>query len=287
MKIIHYWPEVVALLLVVIVVTVPSCRQFAKNRASVWVEHVSPTTSRRIALGLGAAAAVALFAVGGAKYPARAHVVLGALCVQAAVLGLPWLAARTEREQAVRDAEAAARADDAITTALEPLADVVLRCVGAEAGSRPAVRADAIVVALTAAATLVGGDTAIRATYYKVSGRGRARKLTPQRSVGRGKDARTVFKASEDPGPGIFKALDAGASSSCPDVEKEPPEGWKHDSTHTWRSFITVPITTSSGKLLGMLVADSPTAEDFNEDREPQVLRLVAIQLAAIITACP
>ena len=51
---------------------------------------------------------------------------------------------------------------------------------------------------------------------------------------------------------------------------------------------MTVPIVTSPGKeLLGMLVADSSKPNDFNEDREPQLLRLVAIQLAAILAICP
>lgn len=280
-----YGPEVVAALLLVLTVGTGRGRRTLRLAATWWVGHIAPRTSAGVA-GVGAVLAVVLPALlEGTTSAARAHLILTLACVQIVATGLPLV--QQHGAVSVATSASAHRTRD-FTRTLLPLVGLV-RQISEEprAPQKTHKRGQAQVVALTAAATLLGGKDDVRASLFMVEGSAPTRRLVPgpSSSWGRSDMAGTRFEESSALGRTVFELLDRDEVGRCSDIATSPPTGWVASSPlPKWRSFISAPVVWQ-GQLLGMLTVDSLVVDDFADPEDPPLVTTLAGLLAIALKA--
>ena len=278
-----YWPEIVVGVVAGLFLLTRRGRAVMLKLARWWVSVIPARVSLWLAVSAGTLAVVAAFAFDQLDFPARAHFALALIAIQLLATGLPLL----QEEAALRKlASDVAKTSDDYSRNLVPLTRAIATLHAHRPGNpKEHARGTAKTVALTAASTLVGGPNDIRANFYESVGTTPDRKLQPGPtfSVGRPDTATSVFDEATPLGAGIYAALDQNKALYCENIETAPPTGWQPQPT-TWKSFISVPVW-HNGKLLGMLTCDSPVPNDFDEDRNLNLLAAIGY-LYAIISAC-
>ncbi len=275
-----YWPETLAALLVLLAVVTPGGRRTLSSAAAWGVGHVPPRISASIA-GVGAVVAVVLPTfLEGTTSTTRAHLILTLACVQIVATGLPLV----QQNGAVAIASSATthRTRD-FTRTLLPLVGLVQQITEETRSTlKDHKRGQAQVVALTAAATLLGGKDDVRASFFAVERSAPTRLLVPvpNSSVGRSDMASTRFDETTPLGRTVFELLDRREVGRCSNIATSPPVGWAASSPlPKWRSFVSAPVVWK-GQLLGMLTVDSLAVDDFTDAEDPPLATTLAGLLA-------
>lgn len=260
-----------------------------------WCDHV-PAGARRIATVTAAAVAVGVQASYSPHGWVRIHVALGLLLLQVVATGAP-LVDQWRLEQLQVDAdklvtEAEANRTKVFNRALAPLCDRAKAVADTwnrttKEGRRPPQQA-AVSAAVLAGATLLGGPD-VRATFFTKSGPpGRRRLDSRGNSQGRADRTDTIFDETTPRGRRIFDELDKNQIVHVNDILLDPPAEYpRRTRPPIWRSFLSIPVRTSRGQVLGMLTVDSPRAGEFKAEYESEgtTAILVADLFAVVLSA--
>ncbi len=250
-----YLIEVVAVLLIVGCITVRGLRQRTLALAGWYVGHVPQAARTWVSVLAGVLTVTLAFAADGVGSVARVHFTAALIVFQLIATGLPLFERRKASDLAT---EAVHEATRGVNRSLVPLTGLVKEITEPPRNrpGRQQARGRAQVVALTAAATLMGGPRDIRASWFALEGVAPTRRLVPPAtaaSVGRQDMAHTMFDETTPDGRRVFEALDAGKLIHDPDC-----------GGTAYKSYVSAPVIYA-GQLLGMLSVDSPVVDDFDE----------------------
>lgn len=125
----------------------------------------------------------------------------------------------------------------------------------------------------------VVGQGRVRASYYRVQGRGKTARLMPEGHTGRGTMPQTEFRMGTPEGNYVFKEFDGDRSIVVLDTASCSLPGWDRERARDYRAFISVPVRTSR-KVYGMITVDAPEVGDL-EEYDEMFIRCVALLLAS------
>jgi len=244
-----------------------------------------PPSARVYLTSVISLAGVALAALSGAQAaaggPGRPWWTLGAVLASMTGAGLPAYEQirkerlRAETEQAAVDAAVAMRVT--LNDALDPIVRQVGRvATAASRHEREALREAAVSMVVDSAAHLVGSGR-VRACLFRFAP-GPPRVLVPAQYSGRVDDPLEPIVEGTGEGDLVFDMIRRNHHLFYPDLDADPPPGWRVAAPQTYRSFAAVPLAAGQNAF-GMLMVDSLEKDGIRRADVPLV-RLLAGLLA-------
>jgi len=206
---------------------------------------------------------------------------LGAVAASVTAAGVPaYEQIRKERmraraQQAVVDAAIAMRVT--LNDALDPIVRQLGRVVTAAGRhEREALQEAAIPMVVDSAAHLVGSGR-VRACLFRFAP-GSPRVLVPAQYSGRVDDPLEPITEGTAQGDLVFGMIRHNHHLFCPDLDADPPPGWRITAPQTYRSFAAVPVAAGQNAF-GMLMVDALEKDGIRRSDVP-LIRLLAGLLA-------
>ncbi|NYG05712.1 hypothetical protein BJ986_000199 [Phycicoccus badiiscoriae] len=272
----HYWPETIAALATIGVLIIGRLRRLVLRFNRWWYSSTAGWVTKSVPVVAASAAVAVQVVVGNEQMPALAHGALVAALLTAIAVIPPVLEQATAER--VAD-EAIERITHDFNRTLLPLSAAVRDYTEANGGRKSELRGSALVVALAAASSLMGGSD-IRAICYHASGSKPARTLRPVHTLGRSDEASRTFDEQTQVGAEVFDYLDARRVRFCRSIEEDPTLGYQASAdAPIWKSFVSAPVVVHSD-VVGMVTVDSKLERDFNQDEDPYLLQTIANLLA-------
>lgn len=212
--------------------------------------------------------AISLVAVGlatwlgmqaGAAVVDRQWWTLGAVAASVTAAGVPaYEQIRKERLRAQAQ-RAAVDAAVAMQVTMNDALDPIVRQLGrvATAGGRrerEALQEGMVAMVVDSAAHLAGSGR-VRASLFRF-GPGAPRALVPAQYSGRVDDPLEPITDGTVEGDLVFGMIRHNQHLFCPDLDAEPPAGWRLTAPQTYRSFAAVPVAAGQNAF-GMLMVDA------------------------------
>jgi hypothetical protein len=216
----------------------------------------------------------------GAAVVGRRWWTLGAVAASVTAAGVPaYEQIRKERlraqaQQAAVDAAVAMRVT--LNDALDPIVRQLGRVATAARHEREALREATIPMVLDSAAHLVGSGR-VRACLFRFS-TGTPRMLVPAQYSGRVDDPLEPITEGTVEGDLVFGMIRHNHHLFCPDLDADPPPGWRISAPQTYKSFAAVPVAAGPNAF-GMLMVDA-LAKDGIERADVPLIRLLGGLLA-------
>ena len=234
--------------------------------------------------------AISLVAVGlatwlgmqaGAAVADRPWWTLGAVAASVTAAGVPaYEQIRKERLRAQAQ-RAAVDAAVAMQVTMNDALDPIVRQLGrvATAGGRrerEALQEGMVAMVVDSAAHLAGSGR-VRASVVRF-GPGTPRVLVPAQYGGRVDDQLEPITEGTVEGDLVFGMIRHNQHLFCPDLDAEPPAGWRLTAPQTYRSFAAVPVAAGQNAF-GMLMVDALEPGGIRRTDVP-LIRLLAGLLA-------
>jgi hypothetical protein len=212
--------------------------------------------------------AISLVAVGlatwlgmqaGAAVVDRQWWTLGAVAASVTAAGVPaYEQIRKERLRAQAQ-RAAVDAAVAMQVTMNDALDPIVRQLGrvATAGGRrerEALQEGMVAMVVDSAAHLAGSGR-VRASLFRF-GPGAPRALVPAQYSGRVDDPLGPITDGTVEGDLVFGMIRHNQHLFCPDLDAEPPAGWRLTAPQTYKSFAAVPVAAGQNAF-GMLMVDA------------------------------
>src|ERR1700733_5966322 len=234
--------------------------------------------------------AISLVAVGlatwlgmqaGAAVVDREWWTLGAVAASVTAAGVPaYEQIRKERLRAQAQ-QAAVDAAVAMRVTMNDALDPIVRQLGrvATAGGRREREAlqEATVAMVVDSAAHLAGSGRVRACLFRF-GTGTGRVLVPSQYSGRVDDPLEPITEGTVEGDLVFGMIRHNQHLFCPDLDAEPPPGWRITAPQTYRSFAAVPVAAGQNAF-GMLMVDALEPGGIRRTDVP-LIRLLAGLLA-------
>lgn len=234
--------------------------------------------------------AISLVAVGlatwlgmqaGAAVVGRQWWTLGAVAASVTAAGVPaYEQIRKERLRAQAQ-RAAVDAAVAMQVTMNDALDPIVRQLGrvATAGGRrerEALQEGMVAMVVDSAAHLAGSGR-VRASLFRF-GPGAPRALVPAQYSGRVDDPLEPITDGTVVGDLVFGMIRHNQHLFCPDLDAEPPAGWRLTAPQTYKSFAAVPVAAGQNAF-GMLMVDALEPGGIRRTDVP-LIRLLAGLLA-------
>jgi GAF domain-containing protein len=234
--------------------------------------------------------AISLVAVGlatwlgmqaGAAVVDRQWWTLGAVAASVTAAGVPaYEQIRKERLRAQAQ-RAAVDAAVAMQVTMNDALDPIVRQLGrvATAGGRrerEALQEGMVAMVVDSAAHLAGSGR-VRASLFRF-GPGAPRALVPAQYSGRVDDPLEPITDGTVEGDLVFGMIRHNQHLFCPDLDAEPPAGWRLTAPQTYKSFAAVPVAAGQNAF-GMLMVDALEPGGIRRTDVP-LIRLLAGLLA-------
>jgi GAF domain-containing protein len=234
--------------------------------------------------------AISLVAVGlatwlgmqaGAAVVDRQWWTLGAVAASVTAAGVPaYEQIRKERLRAQAQ-RAAVDAAVAMQVTMNDALDPIVRQLGrvATAGGRrerEALQEGMVAMVVDSAAHLAGSGR-VRASLFRF-GPGAPRALVPAQYSGRVDDPLEPITDGTVEGDLVFGIIRHNQHLFCPDLDAEPPAGWRLTAPQTYKSFAAVPVAAGQNAF-GMLMVDALEPGGIRRTDVP-LIRLLAGLLA-------
>jgi GAF domain-containing protein len=222
-------------------------------------------------LGMEAGAAVAY----------RPWWTLGAVAASVTAAGVPaYEQIRKERLRA-RAQQAAVDAAVAMQVTMNDALDPIVRQIGRVVTApgkreREALQEATVAMVADSAARLVGSGR-VRACLFRFAP-GTPRMLVPAQCSGRVDDPLEPITEGTPDGNLVFDMIRHNQHLFCPDLDADPPPGWRVTAPQTYRSFAAVPVAAGQNAF-GMLMVDALEQDGIRRTDVP-VIRLLAGLLA-------
>ena len=212
--------------------------------------------------------AISLVAVGlatwlgmqaGAAVVDRQWWTLGAVAASVTAAGVPaYEQIRKERLRAQAQ-RAAVDAAVAMQVTMNDALDPIVRQLGrvATAGGRrerEALQEGMVAMVVDSAAHLAGSGR-VRASLFRFAP-GTPRVLVPAQYSGRVDDPLEPITDGTAEGDLVFGMIQHNQHLFCPDLDTEPPAGWRMTAPQTYKSFAAVPVAAGQNAF-GMLMVDA------------------------------
>jgi GAF domain-containing protein len=234
--------------------------------------------------------AVSLAAVGlatwlgmeaGAAVAGRPWWTLGAVAASVTAAGVPaYEQIRKERLRA-RAQQAAVDAAVAMQVTMNDALDPIVRQIGRVATAagrheREALQEATVAMVVDSAARLVGSGR-VRACLFRFAP-GTPRMLVPAQYSGRVDDPLEPITEGPPTGDLVFGMIRHNQHLFYPDLDADPPPGWRIAVPQTYKSFAAVPVAAGQNAF-GMLMVDALAADGIRRTDVP-LIRLLAGLLA-------
>jgi GAF domain-containing protein len=184
---------------------------------------------------------------------------LGAVAASAAAAGVPaYEQIRKERLRVVAQ-EAAVDAAVAMQVTLNDALDPIVRQLGRVATAsgrheREALQEGTVAMVVDSAAHLVGAGR-VRACLFRFAP-GTPRTLAPAQYSGRVDDPLEPITEGTTEGDLVFSMIRHNQHLFCPDLDADPPHGWRMTASDGYKSFAAVPVAAGQNAF-GMLMVDA------------------------------
>jgi GAF domain-containing protein len=206
---------------------------------------------------------------------------LGAVAASVTAAGVPaYEQIRKERLRAQAQ-RAAVDAAVAMQVTMNDALDPIVRQLGrvATAGGRrerEALQEGMVAMVVDSAAHLAGSGR-VRASLFRF-GPGTPRVLVPRQYSGRVDDPLEPITDGTVVGDLVFGMIRHNQHLFCPDLDAEPPAGWRLTAPQTYKSFAAVPVAAGQNAF-GMLMVDALEPGGIRRTDVP-LIRLLAGLLA-------
>ncbi len=207
----------------------------------------------------GVALATWLGMQAGASPADRQWWTLGAVLASVTAAGVPAYEQirkeqlRAQAERAAVDAAVAMRVT--MNDALDPIVRQLGRvATAASRHEREALQEAAIPMVLDSAAHLAGTGR-VRACLFRLAP-GTPRTLVPDQYAGRVDDPLEPITEGTVEGDLVFGMIRHNQHLFCPDINDDPPPGWRITAPQTYQSFAVVPVAAGQNAF-GMLMVDA------------------------------
>jgi GAF domain-containing protein len=209
---------------------------------------------------------------------------LGAVAASVTAAGVPaYEQIRKERLRAQAQ-QAAVDAAVAMRVTMNDALDPIVRQLGrvATAGGRREREAlqEATVAMVVDSAAHLAGSGRVRACLFRF-GPGTPRVLVPSQYSGRVDDQLEPITEGTVEGDLVFGMIRHNQHLFCPDLDAEPPPGWRITAPQTYKSFAAVPVAAGQNAF-GMLMVDALEPDGIQRTDVPLV-RLLAGLLASAL----
>jgi GAF domain-containing protein len=217
----------------------------------------------------------------GAAVADRQWWVLGAVAASVTAAGVPaYEQIRKERLRAQAQ-RAAVDAAVAMQVTMNDALDPIVRQLGrvATAGGRrerEALQGGMVAMVVDSAAHLAGSGR-VRASLFRFEP-GSPRVLVPAQYSGRVDDPLEPIAEGTAEGDLVFGMIRHNQHLFCPDLDTEPPPGWRPAAPQTYQSFAAVPVAAGQNAF-GMLMVDALEPGGIRRTDVP-LIRLLAGLLA-------
>jgi GAF domain-containing protein len=217
----------------------------------------------------------------GAAVTDRQWWTLGAVAASVTAAGVPaYEQIRKERLRAQAQ-QAAVDAAVAMQVTMNDALDPIVRQLGrvATAGGRrerEALQGGMVAMVVDSAAHLAGSGR-VRASLFRFEP-GTPRVLVPAQYSGRVDDPLDPIAEGTAEGDLVFGMIRHNQHLFCPDLDAEPPAGWRPAAPQTYRSFAAVPVAAGQNAF-GMLMVDALEPGAIHRTDVP-LIRLLAGLLA-------
>jgi GAF domain-containing protein len=217
----------------------------------------------------------------GAAVADRRWWTLGAVLASVTAAGVPAYEQIRKEQMRARAQQAAVNAAVEMRVTLNDALDPIVRQLGrvVTAGSRherEALQEAAIPMAVDSAAHLAGSGR-VRACLFQFS-QGTPRVLVPTQYSGRVDDPLEPITEGTPQGDLVFDMIRQNHHLFCPDLDADPPPGWRVAAPQTYKSFAAVPVAAGQNAF-GMLMVDALEKNGISRTDVPLV-RLLAGLLA-------
>ncbi len=184
---------------------------------------------------------------------------LGAVVASVTAAGVPAYEQIRKEQMRARAQRAVVDAAVAMRVTMNDALDPIVRQLGrvataASKHEREALREAAIPMVLDSAAHLVGSGR-IRACLFRFAP-GTPRVLVPAQYSGRVDDPLEAMAEGTAEGDLVFGMIRRNQHLFCPDLDADPPPGWRITAPQTYKSFAAVPVAAGQNAF-GMLMVDA------------------------------
>jgi GAF domain-containing protein len=206
---------------------------------------------------------------------------LGAVAASVTAAGVPaYEQIRKERLRAQAQ-QAAVDAAVAMQVTMNDALDPIVRQLGrvATAGGRREREAlqEGVVAMVVDSAAHLAGSGRVRASLFRFAP-GTRRVLVPAQHSGRVDDPLESITDGTAEGDLVFGMIRHNQHLFCPDLDTEPPAGWRVTAPQTYKSFAAVPVAAGQNAF-GMLMVDALDKDGIRRTDVP-LIRLLAGLLA-------
>ena len=237
------------------------------------------------AISLAAVGLVTWFGMqAGSAVSGRQWWTLGAVLASVVAAGVPaYEQIRRERLRA-RAEQAAVEAAVAMRVTMNDALDPIVRQLGrvATAGGRQErqVLQEAAVPMVVDSAAHLAGAGRVRACLFRFAP-GTPRVLVPAQYSGRVDDPLEPIAEGTVEGDLVFGMIRHNQHLFCPDLDADPPPGWRISAPQTYKSFAAVPVAAGQNAF-GMLMVDTLEKGGIRRADVP-LIRLLAGLLAVAL----
>jgi hypothetical protein len=217
----------------------------------------------------------------GAAVADRQWWTLGAVAASVTAAGVPaYEQIRKERlraraQQAAVDAAVAMRVT--MNDALDPIVRQIGRVVTAPGKREREALQEATVAMVVDSAAHLAGSGRVRACLFRFAP-GAPRVLVPSQYSGRVDDPLEPITEGTAEGDLVFGMIRHNQHLFCPDLDGDPPAGWRVTGPQTYKSFAAVPVAAGQNAF-GMLMVDALEKDGIRRTDVP-LIRLLAGLLA-------
>jgi GAF domain-containing protein len=221
----------------------------------------------------------------GAAVTDREWWTLGAVAASVTAAGVPaYEQIRKERLRAQAQ-QAAVDAAVAMRVTMNDALDPIVRQLGrvATAGGkreREALQEATVAMVVDSAAHLTGSGGRVRACLFRFAP-GTPRELVPSQYSGRVDDPLEPITERTVEGDLVFGMIRHNQHLFCPDLDAEPPPGWRITAPQTYKSSAAVPVAAGQNAF-GMLMVDALEPDEIQRTDVP-LIRLLAGLLASAL----
>jgi GAF domain-containing protein len=210
----------------------------------------------------------------GAAVADRQWWTLGAVAASVTAAGVPaYEQIRKERLRAM----AAVDRQVTLNDALDPIVRQIGRVATASGRhEREALQEGTVAMVVDSAAHLVGSGR-VRACLFRFAP-GTPRTLAPAQYSGRVDDPLEPITEGTTEGDLVFSMIRHNQHLFCPDLDADPPHGWRVTGLQGYKSFAAVPVAAGQNAF-GMLMVDTLSKGGIRREDVP-LIRLLAGLLA-------
>ena len=148
-----------------------------------------------------------------------------------------------------------------------------------------AVVAEAVVMVLSSAVSLCerGGQSRVRACWYRADVSDKEVVFKPKRHLGRGVQPSTCFSSNDARGAALARLVINDETELYEDLDTSKPKDWKTGGT-SYRTFMVVPVRTNN-RMFGLLTVDADEPGALTE-ADVLVVKVLAWVLALALSHC-